>query len=105
MTAQRGHIRLLRTALLLFFVIGCGRRADGPNAPSSSVPPAEAGAQAKKDVQPNDAVVKLESGMMANIKIEQLSEKVLPLTFTATGKVNFNEDQMARILAPVAGQI
>jgi cobalt-zinc-cadmium efflux system membrane fusion protein len=43
--------------------------------------------------------------MMANIKIEELNETVLPLIFTATGKVNFNEDQMARILAPVAGQV
>jgi len=66
---------------------------------------AEEGAQPKANSKSSEKTVKLEPGMMANIKLEQLSEKVLPSTFTATGKVNFNEDQMARILAPVAGQV
>jgi membrane fusion protein, heavy metal efflux system len=105
MTVKQRYIQLLLTVPFLLFGSGCKRSNDTPNAPSSSVSPAAAGAQAKTNRQPTDAVVKLESGMMANIKIEQLSEKVLPSTFTATGKVNFNEDQMARILAPVAGQV
>jgi len=105
MTVKRRFLQLLLTASFLLLGSGCKRDGDRSNAPSSSVPQAEAGAQAKTDSQPNEAVVKLESGMMANIKLEQLSEKVLPSTFTATGKVNFNEDQMARILAPVSGQV
>ncbi len=105
MTVKQCYIQLLLAVPFLLFGSGCKRGNDMPNAPSSSVSPAEAGAQGKTNLQPTDAVVKLEPGMMANIKIEQLSEKVLPSTFTATGKVNFNEDQMARILAPVAGQV
>ena len=105
MTAKQLYFQLLLTAALLFFGSGCKRDADRSNVPSSSATPAEAGARSKTEIKSSDAVVNLESGMMANIKVEQLSEKVLPSTFTATGKVNFNEDQMARILAPVAGQI
>ena len=104
MTVKQRYVQLLLAVLFLLFGFGCKRGSDRPN-PSSSVTQAEAGAHAKTNLQPTDAVVKLESGMMANIKIEQLSEKVLPSIFTATGKVNFNEDQMARILAPVAGQV
>jgi membrane fusion protein, heavy metal efflux system len=99
------QLLLLLTVPFLLLGSGCKRGADRPIAPSSSVPLAKAGAQAKTEIQSNDGVVKLESGMMANIKIEELNEKVVPLIFTATGKVNFNEDQMARILAPVAGQV
>jgi len=42
--------------------------------------------------------------MIANIKIEELVEKPIPLVLTATGKVQFNEDQVARIMAPMNGQ-
>ena len=103
MRVKQRYFQLLFTVPFLLLGSGCKRGADRPIAPSSSVPLAKAGTQAKTEIQSNEGVVKLESGMMANIKIEELNEKVLPLTFNATGKVNFNEDQMARILAPVAG--
>jgi len=105
MRLKQRYFQLLLTVSFLLLGSGCKRGADRPIASSSSVPLAKAGAQAKTEIQSNDGVVKLESGMMANIKIEELNEKVVPLIFTATGKVNFNEDQMARILAPVAGQV
>ncbi len=105
MKVKYHYFQLLLTVPFLLFGSACKRGTDRPIAPSSSVSPAKAGDQAKTEIKSNDGVVKLESGMMANIKIEQLNEKILPLTFTATGKVNFNEDQMARILAPVAGQV
>ena len=105
MRLKQRYFQLLLTVPFLLLGSGCKRGADRPIAPSSSVPLAKAGAQTKTEIQSNDGVVKLASGMMANIKIEELNEKVVPLIFTATGKVNFNEDQMARILAPVAGQV
>ena len=105
MRLKQRYFQLLLTVPFLLLGSGCKPGADRPIASSSSVPLAKAGAQAKTEIQSNDGVVKLESGMMANIKIEELNEKVVPLIFTATGKVNFNEDQMARILAPVAGQV
>ena len=42
--------------------------------------------------------------MLAQIKIERVTAQNLPRVLTATGKVQFNEDQTARILAPLAGQ-
>jgi len=105
MTIKRRCVQFLLTTPFLLFSFACDRQADEPKVPSSAVTEAEAGAQSKTSIKSSDATVTLEPGMMANIKLEQLSEKVLPSTFTATGKVNFNEDQMARILAPVAGQV
>ena len=105
MTVKRRYRQPALAVPFLLFAIACQRGADGPNASSSSVPQAEARTQSEKSVSSSDAAVKLEPGMMANIKIEQLTETILPAAFTATGKVNFNEDQMARILAPVAGQV
>jgi cobalt-zinc-cadmium efflux system membrane fusion protein len=105
MTAKQCCIQLLLTVPILFFTSGCKRGDDKSNVPSSSALHAEAGTQSKTNARPNDAVVVLEAGMMRNIKIEQLKENLLPATLTATGKVNFNEDQMARILAPVPGQV
>jgi cobalt-zinc-cadmium efflux system membrane fusion protein len=49
--------------------------------------------------------VVLDEAMMHNVTVAALSEKSLPRLLTATGKVQFNEDQMARILAPVSGQV
>jgi len=105
MTIKRRCVQFLLTTPFLLFSFACDRRAEEPTAPSSSVTEAEAEAQSKTNIKSSDTTVRLEPGMMANIKLEELSEKVLPSTFTATGKVNFNEDQMARILAPVAGQV
>jgi cobalt-zinc-cadmium efflux system membrane fusion protein len=105
MTVKQRCIQFLFTTPFLVYVFACDRQAGEPKVPSSAVTKAEAGAQSKTSIKSTDTTVTLEPGMMANIKVEQLSEKVLPSTFTATGKVNFNEDQMARILAPVAGQV
>ena len=106
MTANKPVIQLWLGVLICFFAIGCEHRSAGSNVSSSSAEsPAKASVQSKTDFPRNDAVVKLDPRMMANIKVEELSEKVTPSILTATGKLNFNEDRMARILAPVAGQI
>ena len=89
MKVRQRYLRLMLTVLILFFAYGC-KRDDRSEVPSSSAPQAEGGTQGKTDARPNDAVVVLEPGMMGNIKIEQLSEKVLPSTLVATGKVNFD---------------
>jgi len=105
MTVKHRCFQFLFATPFLLLCFACDRRADEAKVPSSAVAEAEEGAQSKANSKSSDTTVKLEPGMMANIKLEQLSEKVLPSTLTATGKVNFNEDQMARILAPVAGQV
>ncbi len=107
MTAKKAGIRACLGVSIFFFTAGCERHPVGSNASSSSAetPPPSAPSQTKAEIKPDDAVVRLEPGMMANIKVEELSEKVMPSILTATGKLSFNEDRMARILAPVAGQI
>jgi cobalt-zinc-cadmium efflux system membrane fusion protein len=59
--------------------------------------------QAKSKADPE--TVEVEPGMLANIKIEAVKEQALPRLLTATGKVQFNEDQTARVLAPLPGQV
>jgi cobalt-zinc-cadmium efflux system membrane fusion protein len=55
--------------------------------------------------EPTGKVVMLDESMMKNIMVTELKEKTLPQVLTATGKVQFNEEQMARILTPVSGQV
>ena len=105
MTVVQRYLQLVFATPFLLYTLACDRQADTAKAPPSTMTKAEADAQSKTNIKSSDTTVRLEPGMMANIKLEELSEKVLPSTFTATGKVNFNEDQMARILAPVAGQV
>src|SRR4029453_10857491 len=77
---------------------GCGGANTEGNTPGTSEAPAPGA------VRTNKGVVLYEA-MMHNVTVAALSEKSLPRLLTATGKVQFNEDQMARILAPVSGQV
>lgn len=81
----------------LALVVGCGQGEKENSA--AAAPKVEATA---KSVEPP---LKLEPAMIAHLKIEPVDEQGLPSTIAATGKVSFNEDRMARILAPVAGQV
>ena len=49
-------------------------------------------------------VVELTDAMVSNVKLEEAREQSLPRLLTATGKVQLNEDQMAKVLAPLPGQ-
>jgi len=87
------------TTLLGLLTSGCGRGTSQPSAmPESRGASAAPAGQATK-------VVTLSEQMMADVKVEALNEKSLPQLLTTTGKVEFNEDRMARILAPVSGQV
>jgi cobalt-zinc-cadmium efflux system membrane fusion protein len=83
----------------LFFLGGC---SDEPSK-ASNTPAAERRAQTAANH--SKRTVLLEEAMMSNITVEEVQEKSLPLVLTATGKVQFNEDHVARILAPVSGQV
>ena len=50
-------------------------------------------------------IVEVDPKMMANIRIEPVREQTLHRQLTATGKVQFNEDRMVRVLAPLPGQV
>lgn len=62
-------------------------------------------ATAAKTAERTEKSVVLDATMMQTVKVEALQEKSLPRLLTATGKVQFNEDHQARILAPVGGQV
>lgn len=49
--------------------------------------------------------IEIDPKMMGNIRVEQVREQTLHRQLTATGKVQFNEDRMARVLAPLPGQV
>ncbi len=92
---------MTRIAILIFLevsaLIGLGgcQRGSASTEPSTH-PPAFAPA-------PLDSI-ELEPAMLAQIKLEKAQTRNLPRVLTATGKVQLNEDQSARILAPLAGQ-
>ena len=80
------YIFSLLTISLMFFTFGC-----------------KGGGKTSKTTLTN--LLKLDEKMMENIKIEEVSEKPIPTLLTVTGKVQCNEDQMNRVLAPVSGQV
>jgi membrane fusion protein, heavy metal efflux system len=81
-------------ATLALVLAGCQARSDGAGS-AEPVRPA-----AKGDPE----TVALDPAMLASVKIEKIRETALPRVLTATGKIQFNEDQTARVLAPLSGQ-
>jgi cobalt-zinc-cadmium efflux system membrane fusion protein len=77
---------------------GCGERASTASNANEQPPAAKPADQGEKNVV-------LDAAMMETVKVETVQEKSLPRLLTATGKVQFNEDLQARILAPVGGQV
>src|SRR5689334_9637696 len=71
---------------------GCGEKA----APAASADPPPA-------ARPTDLVV--DEAAMASVKIETLVERPVARTLTIPGKIQFDEDRLAHILAPLAGQV
>src|SRR5690242_8978184 len=55
--------------------------------------------------EPSSQVVELEPAMLKNVTLERARKENLPRVLTATGKIQINEDQTARVLAPLPGQV
>lgn len=85
--------------LVLLAVSGCG---DGPSKASNASTEDRRAPAASRSTA---IVVTLDEVMLHNITVQELREKPLSLVLSATGKVQFNEDKLARILAPVGGQV
>ena len=79
---------------------GCGDKAS-----TASKEPDASPSSASVPASSASGEVTLNGAMLHNIKVETLKEASVPRLLTATGKIQFNENQMARILAPVSGQI
>jgi membrane fusion protein, heavy metal efflux system len=91
-------VPLLAGAALLS-LSGCQSKSVG----AANIEPPKAGAAAEP--KPDSETVRLEAGMLSNVKLESVRETALPRLLTATGKIQFNEDQTGRVLAPLPGQV
>ena len=78
---------------------GCGGTTDAAtDAPRESAVTSE-----RRDAEPPEVVV--DSEMLGEIKVEVITERAVQRTLVVAGKVQFDEDRMARVLAPLAGQV
>lgn len=88
-------------ALLAIALAGCQARSESASTEAAAKP----AAAPKSATAPNEDSVEVEPAMAANVKVEPVREEALPRVLTATGKIQFNEDQAARVLAPMPGQV
>jgi membrane fusion protein, heavy metal efflux system len=72
----------------------CGRGSDAASLPD---------AEAQVDTPPGTVVV--DPPMLASIKVESIGERETGSVLPIAGKVQFDEDRLARVLVPLAGQI
>ena len=86
-------------ALALLPLLACGRTGAASNGAGAD-PPAATEARA-----PSSDVLVLDPGKLASIKVDVIREREMPRTLTVAGKVQLDEDRVARILAPLGGQI
>jgi cobalt-zinc-cadmium efflux system membrane fusion protein len=77
---------------------GCQSKSEG----AANV---EAPKAAAKTVKGDAETVILDPAMLPNLKLEAVREIPLPKVLTATGKIQFNEDQTGRVLSPLPGQV
>jgi cobalt-zinc-cadmium efflux system membrane fusion protein len=66
-----------------------------------------AGGQSAADSQPADAArqVHIDPSMAGSIKVAAVELKSVPRLLRAAGKVQFEDNRLARVLAPVAGEV
>jgi cobalt-zinc-cadmium efflux system membrane fusion protein len=90
------------SAVLCGALLAAGCHASEAKAPADAPTPAAAPAAASPAPP---GVVQLDADNMKQIKIDQAAGADAPQALTATGKVQFDENKIARILPPVSGQV
>jgi len=90
------RFRLIALALAALAVSSCARSSAEP-----------ASAQRAPDAEPAEAVrqVHIDPSMVSSIKIAPVELRSTPRLLRAAGKVQFEENRLARVLAPVAGEV
>ena len=104
------HARISRTACAVACLSALAAGACGGRGPSTDASAATATATAgvappPATSPPRPARLHLDAAQLGHIKIEELSTRAGGGTIVATGTVEFDADRIARILAPVAGQV
>ena len=89
-------VALVASALAL---ISCGRTRASSDLPSSR------DAVASRPADPGSHAIVLEPEKLSSITVGAVTARELPRSLTLAGKVQFDEDRVARILAPVPGQV
>jgi membrane fusion protein, heavy metal efflux system len=109
MTACASFPRTTAAIACLSALVGGGCRQAGGPEPAASAATAATTADAAVRVAPTPPArpprVRLDEAQLGQIKIEELSTRSGGGVIRATGTVEFNGDRIARILAPVAGQV
>jgi membrane fusion protein, heavy metal efflux system len=98
---SRGRNGTFCAALLLLASLGCRGGAKTPEDP----PDKQSNAGGEPATLTSTKSFTLDDKMMANISTEEVRSQELPMLLTTTGKVQFNEDRIARVLAPASGQV
>jgi cobalt-zinc-cadmium efflux system membrane fusion protein len=103
------HARISRTAcavacLSALAAGACAGRGPSTDASAASAAPT-AGVAPAATSPPRPARLHLDAAQLGHITVEELSTRAGGGTIVATGTVEFNADRIARILAPVAGQV
>jgi len=99
---SHNYFGIMAAVLAWLVTAGC-QSGDKPS--GTAAHPNEGTQAATRAAVPSDSSFQLEESMVSQIKFEELREQPISMLLTTTGKVQFNEDQMARILAPVNGQV
>jgi len=102
------HARIPRTAaavLCLSALAVGGCRGPSTDASAATATPSADAARSAPTAPPRPPRLHLDAAQLGHIKIEELSTHSGGGTIVATGTVEFNADRIARILAPVAGQV
>jgi cobalt-zinc-cadmium efflux system membrane fusion protein len=89
----RRSVLILTGLALAASAAGCGDKHD--SAEASAAP------EAKKE----DHLLRLEAQMARSVRTEELTETRVPVTIKTFGKIQFNEDQVAFVLAPLPGHV
>ena len=55
--------------------------------------------------KPQPGIVSIDTAMLSSIKLETLTERNADSTLAIAGKVQFDEDRLAHVLTPLAGQV
>jgi cobalt-zinc-cadmium efflux system membrane fusion protein len=90
--------RAVAVAAAALAIAACGRTR------AASDPPATETTASAPAASPRGTIV-LDDAQLQSIRVESIAERDLPRSLTAAGKVQFDEDRVARILAPVPGQV
>lgn len=90
----------LGAGVLALGLCGCQKES-----PQQKVEDAKPAATEEKTSAGGMVVLKVDREMLHNLKIEQVHEENRQVVLSATGKLQFNEDEVARIIAPVNGQV